>query len=75
MTEARLGTHVAAYRNTAEGNERIFHHFARKTDSVPFLKEHRDWVEENDDLIPLGSVMPGDGVAPAPRPRFIYTPS
>ena len=38
---------MAAYANTAAHNDALFAEFARLTDTVPCLKEHRDWVEEN----------------------------
>jgi hypothetical protein len=35
----------AAYENTAAVNEHVFATFSRLTDSIPWLKAHRDWVE------------------------------
>jgi len=39
---------IAAYRNTAAHNEALYEEFTRLTDSVEFLKRHRDFVEAND---------------------------
>jgi hypothetical protein len=35
----------ANYRNTARGNRRVLREFARLVATVPWLEEHRDWVE------------------------------
>ncbi len=42
-----LESRIAAYANTAAHNEALFAEFARLTDTVPCLGEHRDWVEAN----------------------------
>ena len=42
-----LETRMAAYANTAAHNDALFAEFARLTDTVPCLAEHRDWVEAN----------------------------
>lgn len=44
MTE--LETCIANYRLTAEHNDALWKSFEQKTDTVSFLKAHRDWVEE-----------------------------
>jgi hypothetical protein len=38
---------LVKYRSTAEENDSIWENFTAATDSIPFLKLHRDWVEEN----------------------------
>jgi SAM-dependent methyltransferase len=38
---------VSRYVCTAEGNDAIWREFSRLTDSIPWLEEHRDWVEAN----------------------------
>ena len=45
MTE--LERCVANYRSSAETNDALWKNFSKLTDSVPFLKAHRDWVETN----------------------------
>ena len=45
MTE--LEKYFADYRPTAELNDLVWTTFEKDTDSIPFLKAHRDWVEEN----------------------------
>jgi hypothetical protein len=45
MTE--LEQYLANYRTTAEINDSIWTSFNQHTDSIRFLKAHRDWVEEN----------------------------
>lgn len=35
------------YENTAEVNDAFFEIFKENTDKIPYLKQHRDWVEEN----------------------------
>ena len=45
MTE--LETYIANYRSTAEVNDTVWTSFGKQTDSIRFLKAHRDWVEEN----------------------------
>jgi len=45
MTE--LQTCISDYKPTAEHNDALWKSFQQKTDTVPFLKAHRDWVEEN----------------------------
>lgn len=45
MTE--LETCIANYRLTAEHNDALWKSFGQKTDTVSFLKVHRDWVEKN----------------------------
>jgi hypothetical protein len=42
-----LEARVAAYRHEAAHNEAIYAEFTRLTDTLPFLKEHRDFVEKN----------------------------
>jgi hypothetical protein len=38
---------AGAYKNTAEGNDRIWLEFTRLTDTIPELRVHRDYVEAN----------------------------
>jgi len=45
MTE--LETFIADYKPTEEYNDSLWRSFGLKTDTVSFLKAHRDWVEEN----------------------------
>jgi|SRR5215469_9668416 len=45
MTE--LEKYFAKYEPTAEINDRLWGDFTQKTDSIEFLKSHRDWVEKN----------------------------
>lgn len=45
MTE--LEKYFADYRPTAELNDTVWTSFGRDTDSIHFLKAHRDWVEQN----------------------------
>ncbi len=45
MTE--LEKHFSTYSSTTEINDAVWSSFADKTDSVPFLRAHRDWVENN----------------------------
>ncbi len=40
-----LAAHIAAYQNVAAHNESVYAEFTRLTDTAPFLKRHRDWVE------------------------------
>jgi hypothetical protein len=42
-----LDTYTENYRSTAAINDAIWRGFGERTDSVPFLKVHRDWVEDN----------------------------
>lgn len=42
-----LTTRIHLYQNTAEHNERLYSEFTLLTDSVPWLKNHRDLIEEN----------------------------
>ena len=44
---SELETCVAHYQPTAEHNDALWKSFGQKTDTVSFLKLHRDWVEEN----------------------------
>ena len=47
MIEKPLDYWLAGYQCTAEGNDRVYREFTALTDSVPFLKAHRDYVEAN----------------------------
>lgn len=47
MTGDSLGARVARYKNTAEHNDALFIEFTNLTDTVPVLRRHRDWVEDN----------------------------
>jgi hypothetical protein len=49
LDAGHLGFHdwCSAYENTARVNEQVFASFTRLTDSIPWLKAHRDWVEAN----------------------------
>jgi len=38
----------AVYENTAAANEHVFTSFTRLTDSIAWLKAHRDWVEKHE---------------------------
>lgn len=42
-----LEKYFEGYRPTAEINDSLWTTFEAKTNSVPFLKAHRDWVEKN----------------------------
>lgn len=42
-----LAARIAGYENTAAANEAVYEDFTRLTDTIPFLKKHRDLVEEN----------------------------
>jgi len=44
----RLEDWCANYRNTARGNRRVLREFARLVATVPWLEEHRDWVEAHE---------------------------
>jgi hypothetical protein len=44
---SELERRSASYENTKACNELVFSEFTRLTDSVPWLKEHRDFVERN----------------------------
>lgn len=43
-----LETWTSQYRNTANANDQVFEQFTQLTDSVDFLKQHKDFVEAND---------------------------
>lgn len=43
-----LADRIGAYGNSAEHNDAVHAEFTRLTDQVPFLKKHRDFVEQND---------------------------
>lgn len=45
MTE--LQKYFADYHSTAERNDSVWTNFEKSTDSIHFLKSHRDWVEQN----------------------------
>ncbi len=47
LSEDCLAAHIDAYRSIAAHNESVYAEFTRLTDTVPFLKRHRDWVETN----------------------------
>jgi hypothetical protein len=38
---------MAAYKNVAHVNEAVYAEFAQRLQGIPFLKTHRDWVEEH----------------------------
>jgi hypothetical protein len=38
---------MAAYKNVAQVNEAIYTEFAQRLEGIPFLKVHREWVEEH----------------------------
>lgn len=42
-----LETRMLQYQNVAACNGDLYREFIRRTDCIPFLKEHRDWVEGN----------------------------
>src|SRR6266702_2654355 len=42
-----LAGRMEKYENTAAINETLHVEFTTRTDQIPFLKEHRDWVEKN----------------------------
>jgi hypothetical protein len=44
---SELERRLATYENTKACNELVFSEFTRLTDSVPWLKAHRDFVERN----------------------------
>ena len=44
---ADLQQHLASYQSTLQINDTVWTTFQTRTDSVPFLKAHRDWVEKN----------------------------
>ena len=41
----RLASRIAEYSPTGEHNDRLFRELARRTNEIPWLKAHRDWVE------------------------------
>ena len=43
-----LKTWTSQYRNTADTNDHVFEKFTTLTDTIDFLKEHKDFVEAND---------------------------
>jgi hypothetical protein len=43
-----LDTWTSRYGNTADGNDEVFERFTALTDTIGFLKEHKDFVEAND---------------------------
>lgn len=43
-----LAQWIAEYRCTADGNDHIFQRFTELTDTIPWLKAHKDFVEAND---------------------------
>jgi hypothetical protein len=43
----RFQDYVAAYRSTAEENDRVWREFTEATDTIDWLREHRDWVARN----------------------------
>lgn len=45
MPSSELQRWCSTYRNSRSDNERIFSSFTRLTDGLPWLKQHRDWVE------------------------------
>ncbi|MFB9844073.1 class I SAM-dependent methyltransferase [Mucilaginibacter ginsenosidivorans] len=45
--EATLDDFVRQYENTGACNDDIFETFTRNTDRYPFLKEHRDYIEQH----------------------------
>jgi hypothetical protein len=42
-----IGAALRGYRSTIEQNNWLWESFEKNTNSIPFLKEHRDWVEQN----------------------------
>ena len=47
MIEKPLQYWLAGYSCTAEDNDRVYREFTALTNSIPFLKTHRDFVEAN----------------------------
>lgn len=47
MTDS-LSTRIGTYKNTSEHNSDLHRAFTEVTDGIPYLKEHRDFVEQND---------------------------
>ena len=45
--KSELQLRIADYEHTAAHNDSIWEDFTAHTDSVDFLKAHRDWVEQN----------------------------
>jgi hypothetical protein len=45
--KSELQLRIANYENTAAHNDSLWKDFTGHTDSVDFLKVHRDWVEQN----------------------------
>ena len=43
----RFQDYVAGYRSTGEENDRVWTEFTEATDTIDWLREHRDWVERN----------------------------
>lgn len=43
--EGNLSDYIKAYTNIAEHNDYLFEHFTQKTNDIPFLKAHRDYIE------------------------------
>lgn len=47
MTDT-LRARIDTYKNTAEDNSNLHQNFTKLTNTIPFLKKHRDFIEEND---------------------------
>jgi hypothetical protein len=43
----RLATRIHQYQNTATHNDDLYAEFTKLTDSIPWLKHHRDVIEQN----------------------------
>jgi hypothetical protein len=43
----RLGDYIEKYRSSEVANDDVWSDFTALTDSIPYLKEHRDWVEKS----------------------------
>jgi len=43
-----FASRIASYENTAECNDRIHQEFTQLVQTIPFLKEHRKYIEDND---------------------------
>jgi hypothetical protein len=42
-----LENHINNYENTKAGNNYIFHEFTARTNSIPYLRAHRDYIEKH----------------------------
>lgn len=43
----KLPDYIAAYHNTGTENDHFYNEFTANTDAIPFLKNHRDYIEQS----------------------------